>query len=548
MKQIALTLVFLCVAAMAQAEKRYALIIGNDNYDVVINLQKARADAEAVAETLSNQGVKVSLVLDGNRRAMNQAISRFTGQLRPGDTAMVFYAGHGVEIDGENFLLPTDIVAPQSGARDFIKSESIALSQMLDRVRATGARTTLAIIDACRENPFAATNGRSIGNARGLGRLTAPEGTFVIFSAGAGQLALDRLDDADGERNSVFTRLLLPRLQEPGLELRSMMADLRNDVRDLARTVGHDQFPAYYDELLGQFYFMPAAATTTSARLVSPGAEARAQAEAALRADFELARALNTVAGYDAFLEKYGDQTEAFPVTMAVLLRKEAEAGRRPAPKPSAPAQTSQTPNVPRQTSEPLDRRAIIRASQSQLNALGCKAGVADGIAGRRTQSAFANFVASTGLAFEPSDLGSQEVLDALNRRSGTICTAVAAAAPAPTTTAPSTSQGTSTTPAPATPTYSLAGTWVWTANCPVVGKVTGTSTYTSQGGGKFTGSLKDSLGQTARLSATLSGRSISESQNFGWTRIRTNATIASSGRSLSGTASQGCTFTSRKQ
>lgn len=542
MKQIALTLILLCFAAAASADKRFALIIGNDNYDVVIDLQKARADAESVAETLSGQGVNVSLVLDGNRREMNQAISRFTGQLQPGDTAMVFFAGHGVEIDGENFLLPTDIVAPQSGARDFIKSESIALSQMLDRVRATGARTTLAIIDACRENPFAATNGRSIGNARGLGRLTAPEGTFVIFSAGAGQLALDRLDDNDGERNSVFTRLLLPRLKEPGLELRSMMAGLRNDVRDLARTVGHDQFPAYYDELLGQFYFTPVAAR---GRITEPQAQAAVSGDASLRADFELARTLNTVEGYDAFLQKYGDQTEAFPVTMALLLKKEAQTGNS-----SKPAERTQAPKpaeTPRDTSQPLDRRAIIRASQTQLNALGCKAGVADGIAGRRTQSAFANFVASTGLAFEPGDLGSQEVLDALNRRSGTICTAVVAAAPAP---APSSGQSNTTTPAPApaTPTYSLAGTWSWTANCPVVGKVTGTSTYTAQGGGKFTGTLRDSLGQSARLSATLSGRSISESQNFGWTRIRTNSTLAASGRSLSGSASQGCTFTSRKQ
>ena len=136
-----------------------------------------------------------------------------------------------VEIDGENYLLPTDIVAPSSGETDFVKSESIALSNLLDRVRATGARTSIAIIDACRDNPFETVSGRSVGRTRGLGRINAPEGMFVIFSAGAGQMALDRLSDDEPAQNSVFTRALLPRLSEPGLELRSMVSDLRREVR-----------------------------------------------------------------------------------------------------------------------------------------------------------------------------------------------------------------------------------------------------------------------------------------------------------------------------
>ena len=208
-----------------------------------IACKKARADATAVSDALQSKGFAVTTVLDAERREMNKRISEFTSQLDPGDTAMVFYAGHGVEIDGENYLLPTDIAAPASGEKDFIKSEIHCAVRPSGSNRATGARTTLAIIDACRDNPFKGTTGRSIGGTRGLGRINAPEGTFVIFSAGAGQTALDRLSDDDSAQNSVFTRMLLPRLQTPGIELREMMSGLRRDVRDLARTVGARAIP-----------------------------------------------------------------------------------------------------------------------------------------------------------------------------------------------------------------------------------------------------------------------------------------------------------------
>ncbi|MEM1006972.1 MAG: caspase family protein, partial [Pseudomonadota bacterium] len=217
------------------AQERLALVIGNDRYTSVVDLQKAVADAEAVSDKLRELGFETIEGLNLDRRGMNERISEFTSRLNAGDTAFVFFAGHGVEIDGENYLLPTDIVAPTSGETDFVKSESIALSNLLDRVRATGARTSIAIVDACRDNPFDTVAGRSVGKTRGLGRINAPEGMFVIFSAGAGQMALDRLSDDEAARNSVFTRALLPRLSQPGLELRSMVADLRREVRDLSR-------------------------------------------------------------------------------------------------------------------------------------------------------------------------------------------------------------------------------------------------------------------------------------------------------------------------
>ncbi|WP_174147024.1 caspase family protein [Leisingera sp. ANG59] len=171
-----------------------ALVIGNNSYSDVPVLSKARADAQSIGIKLNELGFTVTTALDQDRRGLNKKISEFTARLEPGDAALVFFAGHGVEIDGENYLLPTDIAAPSAGGSDFVKSESIALSDLLDRVSKTGARSAVVIIDACRNNPFELVKGRSIGTTRGLGRIAAPQGTFVIFSAGAGQLALDRLN------------------------------------------------------------------------------------------------------------------------------------------------------------------------------------------------------------------------------------------------------------------------------------------------------------------------------------------------------------------
>ncbi len=265
-----LMVVWLSVLAMpAWAERKVALLIGNNAYADIEPLAKAVADAEAMAARLEEVGFDVILATDVTRREFNLRISQFTGYLGPGDTAFVFFAGHGIEIEGENYLLPVDILVPDAASSDFVRAESIALSGLLDRVRRTGARATLAVIDACRNNPFPQQNGRSIGGTRGLARLAAPEGTFVMFSAGAGQLALDQLNAEDASENSVFTRLLLPKIGKPGLELRDLISDLRVEVRDLARTENHAQFPAYYDELLGDFFFteasVPGAAPATPA-------------------------------------------------------------------------------------------------------------------------------------------------------------------------------------------------------------------------------------------------------------------------------------------
>ena len=360
MRIVLLTLALLGIlASSAWAQSKLALVIGNDAYQEVPRLAKAVNDAEAVADTLAAQGFKVFLAIDADRRSMNRQISRFRASLGPGDTAFLFFAGHGVEIDGENYLLPADITSSLGSDQDFIKAESIALSSLLNRVRGTGAKVTIAVIDACRDNPFATRTGRSIGGMRGLGRIAAPEGTFVIFSAGAGQMALDQLEENEASANSVFTRTLLPKIAEPDLELRDLVKQVRREVRDLALSVNHQQFPAYYDELLGEFYFSNTAASS-----------AHIAAER---------------------------QSAAMPTNVAMALDVGPERGT-----------TSDL------LAERHDEREHVRLVQIELNRLGCDVGEVDGLLGPRTRNAFAQVVVEAGLPIHPADLDAPESLQIL--------------------------------------------------------------------------------------------------------------------------------------
>ena len=118
---------------------------------------------------------------------------RFAARLGPNDLAFVHFSGHGVEIDGDNFLLPRDIPKPQNNQKDTVKYEAIGLRRLISQFNSTGARARVFVIDACRDNPFEQSGVRSVGSSRGLARVEAPAGNFIMYSAGYRQLALDKL-------------------------------------------------------------------------------------------------------------------------------------------------------------------------------------------------------------------------------------------------------------------------------------------------------------------------------------------------------------------
>jgi hypothetical protein len=237
-------------SAMTTMANRRALVIGNDSYKSVSKLLNAREDAKAMASSLEGVGYKVTLKLDLNEKELKAALRAFSNQVQGGDEVFFFFAGHGVQLGSTNYLLPTDI-GSESEAQ--VKDEAIQLQRVLDDMTEKKAKFTLAMIDACRDNPFK-TTGRAIGG-RGLAPTTAATGQMVVFSAGTGQQALDRLGDSDKNKNGVFTRTFLKEMQKPGVSIDRIVKNVREEVAALAKTVGHEQVPAIYDQVLGSFFF-----------------------------------------------------------------------------------------------------------------------------------------------------------------------------------------------------------------------------------------------------------------------------------------------------
>ena len=237
--------------APVEMPQRKALVIGNDSYSHVPKLLNAREDAKAIAESLKPFGYEVSLRLDLQEKEMKKVLRDFKSQVSAGDEVLVFYAGHGVQIGATNYLLPIDI---SGESEDQIRDDAIELQRVLDDMHEKKAKFTLAMFDACRDNPFK-TSGRAIGG-RGLAPTTTATGQMVVFSAGAGQQALDKLSAQDHNKNGLFTRVFLSEVQKSGLSVDRIIRNVRSEVVSLARSVGREQVPAIYDQVIGEFYFM----------------------------------------------------------------------------------------------------------------------------------------------------------------------------------------------------------------------------------------------------------------------------------------------------
>jgi len=242
---LAALLCCLVFAAPAYAAKRVALVIGNNAYENVPALQKAVNDSEAISQELAKLGFDVVSAENVGRRAMSRALVEIESKIESGDTALIYFAGHGFAVDGTNYLLPVDVPAAGPGEEGLVRDASFAANGLSDRLQEKGAATVILILDACRDNPFALPGKRSIGLTRGLSRMDPAEGMFVLFSAGQGQSALDRLSDTDKNPNSVFTRTLLKELEEPGLSMVQIAKRTQSQVKELAAKVDHVQVPAY---------------------------------------------------------------------------------------------------------------------------------------------------------------------------------------------------------------------------------------------------------------------------------------------------------------
>jgi len=221
-------------------EKRIALVIGNGGYREA-PLKNPPSDARAMAQALAACGFKVSLVVDADRAAMFKAVREFGERIRGGGVGLFYYAGHGMQVRGANYLIPVGV---DISSEEEVPVQGLDVAAVLGKMDVARNRLNLLILDACRNNPFA----RSFRSAsRGLTQMEAPSGTFVAFATAPGSTA------SDGEgQNGLYTQHLLTALQQPGLTVEQVFKQVRIGVKRASRD---QQVPWDSSSLTGEFYF-----------------------------------------------------------------------------------------------------------------------------------------------------------------------------------------------------------------------------------------------------------------------------------------------------
>ncbi len=227
---------------------RVALVIGNSKYRAVDALGNPARDAKLIADALSRAGfANVRTLIDGTRDDMTAALKKFSADAANADWAVIYYAGHGIEYDGNNFLVPVDVKYVEDAD---IPKESIALDAVLNAV-GPASKLRLVMLDACRENPFASELHGSAENAslgKGLARIEPESGTLVAFATKHGHVATD----GNGQ-DSPFATAVVKRMLMPGVEINRLFRLVHDDV---FASTNKEQEPFTYGQLPAQdFYF-----------------------------------------------------------------------------------------------------------------------------------------------------------------------------------------------------------------------------------------------------------------------------------------------------
>jgi hypothetical protein len=429
----------------AVAEKRIALVIGNSSYANVRPLPNPANDATAIADLF--RAAHFDVVDAGNNLGgleMRRVFRDFAEKSRTADIAVVFYAGHGIEMDGTNYLLPVDTALK----RDLdVEDEAVSIDRVV-RTLEPARRLRLIILDACRDNPFVRTvrrtsETRSIG--RGLAKMEPPTSdTLIAFAAKAGSTA----SDGDG-KHSPFTVALLKNLTTPGLDLRIALGRVRDDVME---ATGNKQEPFVYGSLGG------ATVTLVPALPVTAAPPSAAPSSVDVRRDYELAAQVGTKEAWDSFLSIHGG---GFYADLArgqrgKLLAEEAKLASRTEPpatkslSTTPPAATATPPAVTATESKPAasppatpsppttvtalapvtapepakpqpDLADTTRQLHTELQRLGCYPGAIDASWGRDSRRALEQFNRHAGAHLD-TKLASLDALSVVRGKTGRVC------------------------------------------------------------------------------------------------------------------------------
>lgn len=246
----------------AAAEPRVALVIGNSAYGAEMGaLPNPANDAALIAQALRKVGFDVIEVTDASQKKMKRAIVDFGQKLTdagPGTTGLFFYAGHGVQVGGENYLIPVKAQIRREGD---VEVEAVPANMVLKQMDFSGSRVSIVILDACRNNPF--TRGfRSAG--RGLARMDAPRGTLIAYSTAPDDVA------ADGTgTNSPYAAALADAIRQPGVPVERTFKDVRAKV---LKSTGNQQVPWEASSLVGEFAFLPVVSGAPAPATPAPAA------------------------------------------------------------------------------------------------------------------------------------------------------------------------------------------------------------------------------------------------------------------------------------
>ena len=278
-------------------EKRLALVIGNSNYEAVKALPNPANDARAVAQLLNTAGFEVVMAFDLNRDTLRQVGSEFSARIPesgPNSAALVYYAGHGLQVDGENFLVPVDAKIEKE---EDVPEQAVRLADVMQALETAPSRIRIVILDACRNNPFSALGDAS---GKGLAIVDAPAGSIVAYATAPGTEAFD-----GAGQHSPYTAAFIKSVKQPGLPIEQLFKRVRVLVADATDA---KQMPWESSSLTSDFVFFATDPNANVAAVPAALPEKVAVAQLATRSvekAYEVVVAEDSVEYYEEFVRIY---------------------------------------------------------------------------------------------------------------------------------------------------------------------------------------------------------------------------------------------------